>query len=73
MTDTELIAVAVFVGMGVYISYLRAELYKAKAVAAMMAMLIQDVATKDVEIERTEDGIRVYKYGADREASSDKC
>jgi hypothetical protein len=73
MTDTELIAVSVFVGMGVYISYLRHELYKAKAVAGMMAMVIHDLSTKDIEIERTKDGIRIYKHEPDREASADKC
>jgi len=64
MTDTELIAVSVFVGMGVYISYLRIELHKAKVVAGMMAMLLHDIATKDAEIERTEDGIRVKHNGS---------
>lgn len=55
----ELIALIVFVGMGLYISYLRHELKKSNQAGAMLTMILHDVATGEVEIERTEHGIRI--------------
>ncbi len=69
MSDAELFAMGIFVGMGSYISYLRYELGKVKAVLGMTLMLIGDIADKDVEIERTPDGIRIRKPRVDREVS----
>ena len=67
----ELIAMFVFVGMGVYISYLRYELKKSNRVGEMLTMILHDVATGQVEIERTEDGIRIRKD--DRQVSPHQC
>jgi len=67
----ELIAMFVFVGMGVYISYLRYELKKSNRAGEMLTMILHDVATGQVEIERTEDGIRIRKD--DRQVSPHQC
>lgn len=67
----ELIVMFVFVGMGVYISYLRYELKKSNRVGEMLTMILHDVATGQVEIERTEDGIRIRKD--DRQVSPHQC
>jgi hypothetical protein len=69
----ELMALIVFVGMGLYISYLRHELRKSNRAGAMLTMVLHDITTNEVQIERTEDGIRVYKHNPDRETSTDKC
>ncbi len=67
----ELIVIVVFVGMGVYISYLRYELKKSNRAGEMLTMILHDVATGQVEIERTEDGIRIRKD--DRQVSPHQC
>ncbi len=67
----ELIVMFVFVGMGVYISYLRYELKKSNRAGEMLTMILHDVATGQVEIERTEDGIRIRKD--DRQVSPHQC
>ena len=67
----ELIVIVVFVGMGVYISYLRHELKKSNRAGEMLTMILHDVATGQVEIERTEDGIRIRKD--DRQVSPHQC
>jgi len=67
----ELIVMFVFVGMGVYISYLRYELRKSNCAGEMLTMILHDVATGQVEIERTEDGIRIRKD--DRQVSPHQC
>ena len=69
----ELMALVVFVGMGLYISYLRHELKKSIRAGAMLTMVLHDITTNEVQIERTEDGIRIYKHEPDREASTNKC
>ena len=71
ITYAELIVMFVFVGMGVYISYLRYELKKSNRVGEMLTMILHDVATGQVEIERTEDGIRIRKD--DRQVSPHQC
>ena len=63
ITDTELIMLVVFVGMGIYISYLRNELTKYKMFAIMATSLLRDIATKEVEVDLIDEGIRVRKYG----------
>lgn len=73
ITYAELVALIVFVGMGLYISYLRHELKKSIRAGAMLTMVLHDITTNEVQIERTEDGIRIYKHEPDREASADKC
>ena len=67
----ELIVMFVFVGMGVYISYLRYELRKSNRAGEVLTMILHDVATGQVEIERTEDGIRIRKD--DRQVSPHQC
>lgn len=69
----ELMALVVFVGMGLYISHLRSELKKSIRAGAMLTMVLHDITTNEVQIERTEDGIRIFKHEPDREASADKC
>jgi len=71
ITYAELIVMFVFVGMGVYISYLRYELKKSNRAGEMLTMILHDVATGQVEIERTEDGIRIRKD--DRQVSPHQC
>jgi hypothetical protein len=67
----ELMALVVFIGMGLYISYLRIELNKSIRAGAMLSMILHDLASGEVEIERTEDGIRIRKD--DREVSVHQC
>lgn len=71
ITYAELIVMFVFVGMGVYISYLRHQLHKSNHAGEMLTMILHDIATGQVEIERTEDGIRIRKD--DRQVSSHQC
>lgn len=61
MSDIELLAIGIFVGMGTYISFLRYELGKAQMAAGLMASLLKDIADGHVNIERTADGIRMRK------------
>lgn len=67
----ELMALIVFVGMGLYISYLRHELRKSIRAGEMLTMILHDVATGQVEIERTENGIVIRKD--DRQVPSHQC
>lgn len=65
ITYPELLALLVFVGMGIYISYLQHQLKKAHAAGQFMAMVLHDISTGEVEIERTDNGISIRK--GDRE------
>ena len=67
----ELIVIVVFVGMGVYISYLRHELKKSNRAGEVLTMILHDIACGEVEIERTDDGIRIIKDN--RQASPHQC
>jgi hypothetical protein len=67
----ELIVIVVFVGMGVYISYLRHELTKSNRAGQMLTMILHDIANGDAEIERTEHGISIRKD--DREVPPHQC
>lgn len=71
ITYAELLVIFVFVGMGVYISYLRYELKKSNRAGELLTMILHDVATGQVEIERTEDGIRIRKDN--RQAPIHQC
>lgn len=68
ITYAEFVALSVFVGMGLYISYLRHQLNKATHAGSVMAMIIHDISTGEVEIERTEHGINIRKN--DRQVST---
>ena len=61
ITYAELMVLVVFVAMGIYISYLRYELKKSNRAGELLTMILHDVATGQVEIERTEDGIHIRK------------
>ena len=61
ITYAELFVLVVFVGMGIYISYLRHELKKSNRAGELLTMILHDVATGQVEIERTEHGISIRK------------
>ena len=71
ITYAELLVIFVFVGMGVYISYLRYELKKSNRAGELLTMILHDVATGQVEIERTDDGIRIRKDN--RQVPSHQC
>ena len=71
ITYAELLVIFVFVGMGVYISYLRYELKKSNRAGELLTMILHDVATGQVEIERTDDGIRIRKDN--RQAPIHQC
>jgi len=70
ITYGELIAVCVFVGMGVYISYLRSEIRNHIRAGILLSALVHDVADGNVELERYEDGIRVRVKNANRSESA---
>ena len=59
ITYGELLVVCVFVGMGVYISYLHSEIRKHIRAGILLSALVHDVADGSVELERHDDGIRV--------------
>ncbi len=70
ITYGELFAVCLFVGMGVYISYLRSEMRNHIRAGVLLSALIHDVADGNVEIERHEDGIRVRVKNESRSESA---
>lgn len=71
ITYAELLVIFVFVGMGIYISYLRYELKTRTVRLDLLTMILHDVATGQVEIERTDDGIRIRKDN--RQAPIHQC
>ena len=70
ITYGELFAVCLFVGMGVYISYLRYEIRGHIRAGLLLSALVHDVADGNVEIERYEDGIRVRVKNESRSESA---
>jgi hypothetical protein len=70
ITYGELFAVCLFVGMGVYISYLRSEMRNHIRAGVLLSALVHDVADGNVEIERHEDGIRVRVKNESRSESA---
>ena len=60
ITFMELIALLLFIGMGAYIIYLQQQLTEAKNVVFMMARALNDVASGDVELKRSERGIEIH-------------
>ena len=70
ITYGELFAVCLFVGMGVYISYLRSEMRSHIRAGVLLSALVHDVADGNVEIERHEDGIRVRVKNESRSESA---
>ena len=70
ITYGELLVVCVFVGMGVYISYLHSEIRKHIRAGILLSALVHDVADGSVELERHEDGIRVRVKNANRSESA---
>lgn len=63
----ELMVFAVYAAMAGYIMYLQHQLKKAQNAGAFLTMVLHDIASGEVEIERTEHGIRIRKD--DREVS----
>lgn len=61
ITYAELFALTVFACMAGYIMYLQNELKKSNRAGELLTMILHDVATGQVEIERTEDGIHIRK------------
>jgi len=70
ITHGELFAVCLFVGMGVYISYLRSEIRNHIRAGVLLSALVHDVADGNVEIERHKDGIRVRVKNESRSESA---
>ena len=70
ITYGELLVVCVFVGMGVYISYLHSEIRKHIRAGILLSALVHDVADGSVELERHDDGIRVRVKNANRSESA---
>ena len=61
LTDLELLTVGVFVGMGVYISYLRDKLRASEYKRYFLERVIVDVIEGNVSIRREQDGFSVHK------------
>lgn len=61
MTDAELIAMAVFVGMGVYISYLHHKLNETRFHAGFMADILVRIARKELELKTNGEGFTIIK------------
>ena len=60
ITFMELIALLLFIGLGAYIIYLQQQLKEAKNVIYMMSRALNDVASGDVELKRSERGIEIH-------------
>jgi hypothetical protein len=71
ITYAELFALLVFGCMAGYIMYLQHQLSKAMRAGELLTMILHDIACGEVEIERTDDGIRIIKDN--RQASPHKC
>ena len=71
ITYGELLVGVVYFAMAGYIVYLQLELKKSNRAGQMLTMILHDVASGEVEIERTEHGISIRKD--DREVSSHQC
>ncbi len=63
ITYVELMVFIVYAAMAGYIMYLQHQLKKSNQAGALLTMLIHDMVQGDVEIERTDDGIRVKHKG----------
>lgn len=63
ITYVELMVLVVYAAMAGYIMYLQHQLKKSNQAGALLTMLIHDMVQGEVEIERTEDGIRVKHNG----------
>jgi hypothetical protein len=61
ITDAELLAMAVFVGMGLYISYLRHILMSSERKRYLLEMVIVDLLEGTVEIRRADNGFTIHK------------
>jgi hypothetical protein len=59
ITYVELMVFVVYAAMAGYIMYLQHQLKKSNQAGALLTMLIRDMVEGDVEIERTDDGIRI--------------
>lgn len=59
ITYVELMVFIVYAAMAGYIMYLQHQLKKSNHAGALLTMLIRDMVEGDVEIERTNDGIRI--------------
>lgn len=64
----ELLIGAVYFAMAGYIMYLQHQLKKSNRAGEFLTMVIHDMASGNVTIERTEDGIKVMRpaTGADK-------
>ena len=61
LTFAELMAMMVFVGMGVYISYLRGILKSSEQKRYFLETVIVDVLEGNVEIRRADNGFTIHK------------
>jgi len=68
LTIGEMIVGAVYFAMAGYIMYLQHQLKKAHKAGEFLTMVLHDMASGNVIIERTEDGIKVMRpaTGADK-------
>lgn len=71
ITYVELLVGAVYFAMAGYIMYLQHQLKKSNCAGKMLTMILHDIATGQVEIERTNDGIRIRKDN--RQVPSHQC
>lgn len=71
ITYGELLVGAVYFAMAGYIVYLQLELKKSNRAGQMLTMILHDVASGEVEIERTEHGISIRKD--DRQVQTHQC
>jgi hypothetical protein len=65
ISAVELMVLAVYAAMAGYIVHLQIKLKKTEKAGAFLTMVLHDIATGEVDIERTDNGIRIRK--GDRE------
>ncbi len=71
ITYVELLLGVVYFAMAGYIMYLQHQLKKSNHAGEMLTMILHDIATGQVEIARTDDGIRIRKDN--RQVSPHQC
>jgi hypothetical protein len=59
ITYAEFIALVAFIGLGGYVIYLQHQLNEARDACNMMSRALNDIASGNVDVRRTETGIEV--------------
>lgn len=70
VTYAELLIFAVYIGMAGYIMWLQHRVAEATKAGAVMAMVLNDLARGELEIERHNDGFKIIRRETTDEVST---